>query len=148
MNYKQFWPIGAEKRTINILMFVQETCTVSWPSWCFITIAIFETICNNGNVANNLPFSTFGENMRIPCTAEELEKFIGCCFLIGLETSNQRSFYEEDLSYTEVLSVLSINWFETFFQIIHVVENLSVDLKKKEDNKSVVELPECVPWSV
>ena len=84
--------------------------------------------------------------MRTPCTAEELEKFIGCCFLIGLvKISNQRSFYEEDLSYTEVLSVLSINWFETFFQIIHVVENLSVDLKIKEDNKSVVELSECVP---
>ena len=47
-----------------------------------------------------------------------------------------------------VLLVLSINWFQIFLQIIHVLENLSVDLKTKEDNKSVTELPKCVPWSV
>ena len=48
---------------------------------------------------------------------------------------NQRSFWEEDLSYTGVLSVLSRNQFETLIWTIHVVENLSLDPKRKEDDK-------------
>ena len=61
---------------------------------------------------NRYSLQRFGEDMRIPCTAEEVEKFIGCYFRIGLaKMPNQLSFWEEDLSYTGVLSVLSRNRF-------------------------------------
>ena len=39
----------------------------------------------------------FGEDIRIPCTAEELEKFIGCYFRMDLgKMPNQKSFQEEE----------------------------------------------------
>ena len=43
----------------------------------------------------------FGEDIGVPCTAEELEKFIGCHFRMDLEKMpNQQSFQEEeDFSY-------------------------------------------------
>ena len=52
-----------------------------------------------------------------------------------IKMPNQQSFWKEDLSYTGILSVLSRHWFETLIRIIHVVDNLSVDMETKEDDK-------------
>ena len=50
-------------------------------------------------ILQTMPFETnrhnlqcFGEDMRIPCTAEEIEKFIGCYFWIGIVMPNQQFF--------------------------------------------------------
>ena len=84
-----------------------------------------------------------GDDVRILCTAEELERFTGCYFWMGLaKMRNQYFFWKEDLSYTGFLSFLSKNWFETLIWSIHVAENLSVDVKTKEDNK----LCKIRPW--
>ena len=97
----------------------QRACTVSWRSlyfWNTDTISVFQIICNDGNAADNGVWYSlrFGEDMRIPCTAEELKKIIGCYFWMGLvKMPNQQSFREEDLSCNRVLTVLSINWLET-----------------------------------
>ena len=55
---------------------------------------------------------------------------------------NQRSFQEEDLSCTGVLSVLSRNLFETLTRTIHVVDNHTLDEKTKENDK----LRKVIPW--
>ena len=52
-----------------------------------------------------------------------------------IKITNQQSFWKEDLSYTGAFSVLSRNWFETLIRTIHVVDNLSVDVETKEDDK-------------
>ena len=55
---------------------------------------------------------------------------------------NQPSFWEEDLSYTRVLSVLLENQFEKLIRTIHAVDNLSVAAKTKEKDK----LWKIRPW--
>ena len=81
--------------------------------------------------------------MDIHCTAEELQKFIGYYFQMALvKMPNQGRFCEEDLSYTGVSSFLSRNQFKTLIQTIHLIDNLSVDGKTKEDDK----LWKIRPW--
>ena len=55
---------------------------------------------------------------------------------------NQQSFWEEDLSYIGVSSILSRNWFVTLIRTIHVVDNLFVDAKTKE----AIKLWKIRPW--
>ena len=99
----------------------------------FVTTEMLQTIAFE---TNRYSLQRFGEDMRIPGTAEELEKCIGCYFWMGfVKMSNQRTFWETDLSSTGVLSVLSRNWLERLTRTIHMVDNLSVDAKTKEDNK-------------
>ena len=106
----------------------------------FVTMEMLQTMAFE---TNRYSLERFGKDMRISCTAEELEKFISCYFWMDLvKMPNQRSFWEEDRSYTGVLSVLSRNQFETLIQTIHVVDNLSVDAKTKEDYK----LWKIRPW--
>lgn len=127
---------------------VPGACTVSWPSWLLSPYEYFKLFVMT-EILQTMPFETsrhnlqrFGEDMRVPCTAEEIKKFIGCYFWIGIVMPNQQSFGEKDLSYTGVLSVLSRNRFETLIRTIHVVGNLSVDTKRNEDNR----LWKTKPW--
>ena len=99
----------------------------------FVTTEMLQTIAFE---TNKYSLQRFGEDMRIPSAAEELGKCIGCYFWMGfVKMPNQQTFWEKDLSYTGVLSVLSRNWLERLIRTIHMVDNLSLDAKTKEDNK-------------
>ena len=84
---------------------------------------------------NRYSSQRFGEDMRIPCTAEELEKFIDCYFRMSLVKMPNQQFSGRKTSVTGVFSVLSRNRFEKLIRNIHVADNLYVDVKTREDDK-------------
>ena len=62
----------------------------------FLTTEMLQTMAFE---SNRYSLKRFGEDMKIPCTVEELQEFIGCYFQLGIvKMLNQRSFWEEYFS--------------------------------------------------
>ena len=76
------------------------------------------------------------ENLKPQFSGQELEQFTGCYFHMSLlQMLNQKSYWEEDLSYTGVSSVLLRNRFESIFRPACFLNNLTVVEDTKERDK-------------
>ena len=92
---------------------------------------------------NQYHIQSHGEALKPKFPGQELEKFTRCCFRMGLvQMLNQRSYWEEDLRYTGVSSILSKKRFKSIIRSIHFVNNLTVD----EDTKISDKLWKTRPW--